>query len=182
GARGHQAGEHEGCGCPGETRQGGTGASGAGSGRAELELHGDHRASRWRGDTQTSRTGTDRAGGTRIAGGCAARERVGDGELQRDATEEHEARAESGSEGGYIRENFQRAGGLDRRCDGIRAESAAAGKRHRKLREGSAANSRKDRAGPDSFGEGGPAAGDERGRDGSHKLTRNKDRDSDGYT
>src|SRR5947208_3411807 len=76
----------------------------------------------------------------------------------------------------------QRAGGLDRRCDGIRAESAAAGKRHRKLREGSAANSRKDRAGPDSFGEGGPPAGDERGRDGSHKLTRNKDRDSDGYT
>src|SRR5207302_8122424 len=131
---------------------------------------------------QTSGAGTDRAGGTRLARRGAAGERMGDGQLQRDAIEKHEARAESGSESGHVRKNVQRASGFHRGSDGIGAEPAASGKCHGKLRESGAAHSREDRAGPDFFREGGSAAGNERGRDGGHEYTRNKDRARNGHT
>src|SRR5439155_1396365 len=172
GARGYQAGAHEGRGCAGETRQGRTGTSGAPSGGIEFELHGDHRSHRWRGHAQAGGAGTDRPGRARIAGGCAPRERVGDGEFQRDPTAEHEGRAESRSEGGYLRQDLQRTSGFDCRGHRIPAEPAPSGKRHRKLRESGAADSRQDRAGPDPFPAGGLAAGNECGRDGDYQLNR----------
>src|SRR5438105_9104041 len=152
------------------------------SGGIEHELYGDHGSCRWRGHPQAGGAGTDRAGRARIAGGCPARERVGDGEFQRDATEEHESRAESRSKGGYVRENVQRTSGFNRRGDGIRVESAASGKRDGKLRESGAADSRQDRAGPDFFREGGFAARNECGRDGDYELTGNKDSGCNGNT
>jgi len=134
--------------CAGKARQSGASAGRGGSSGAELELHGDHRAGGWRGHAQTSGAGTDRAGGPRIIGSCAAAERVGDGKFQRDATEEYEARPKGGSEGGYLRKNIQRTRGFDCGSDGSGAESPAAGKRHGKLREGGATDSGEDRADP----------------------------------
>src|SRR5206468_1312031 len=83
----------------------------------------------------------------------------------------HEGGPKGGSESGYLRENIQRTRGFDCGCDGIRIEPAATGKRDGKLREGGAKDTRKDRAGPDSFGEGGSAAGNERGCDGDDEST-----------
>src|SRR5260370_33273015 len=101
---------------------------GTGRSTTQFELHGDNRARGWRGDAQTSGAGTDRASGTRTAGGCAAAQRVGDGEFQRNAIEEHEGGTESGSESGYVREDVQRARGRDSGSDGRGVEPAAAGK------------------------------------------------------
>src|SRR6266446_734343 len=182
GASGRQAGEHENRGCAGQACESGASASFAGSGATELELHGNYSAGRRSCDAQAGGDGTDRASGTGAAGGCAAARRVGDGQFQGDATEEYEGRTEGGSESGYVWEDVQRACGFDRGGHGVGAEPAAAGKRDGELRESGAADSREDRAGPHSFGEGGFAAGDECGRDGDYELTGNKDRDCRGST
>src|SRR5215467_9407573 len=97
---------------------------------------------------------------------------MGDGELQGNAVEEHEARAKGRSESGHLWQNISRARGFHCRSDRRGAELAAAGERYGQLRESSAAHPGEDRVGPDSAERSGSSPGNECGRDGNHEVVK----------
>src|SRR5215471_10512045 len=97
---------------------------------------------------------------------------MGDGELQGNAVEEHEARAKGRSESGHLWQDISRARGFHCRSDRRGAELAAAGERYGQLRESSAAHPGEDRVGPDSAERSGSSPGNECGRDGNHEVVK----------
>src|SRR4029434_9958884 len=138
---------------------------------AQFGIRDDRGAGRWSRNAQAGGSRTGRAARTGIDGCRSAAGRLGNGKLQGNATAGDEAGPESGSEGGYLRQNVSGPCGFDRGSHGCGAESFAAGKRDGKLRESCSARPREDCAGPDSRTEGRAAARNERCRDRGDELS-----------